>query len=203
MGKKLGLDKSYNALKTVLGSYPITGGKFPKGSFMERSLNLRAGSGDVKTKYGSAMTTSVNKGSKLLNVGKKVFSKTPIGRAVNLAVNVGSGIGIGYSYAKNKFNKKKADFQKGDYSDIKTDKKMSGGMMQGYGAARTSGMGLEDQSLMPGKMTKAALGILAMKKAKDKGAKGPELLSPAAMARRFFNKGGKMTKAKYGKHIKK
>jgi hypothetical protein len=26
-------------------------------------------------------------------------------------------------------------------------KKMSGGMMQGYGAARTSGMGLEDQSL--------------------------------------------------------
>ena len=158
MGKKLGLDKSYNALKTVLGSYPITGGKFPKGSFMERSLNLRAGSGDVKTKYGSAMTTSVNKGSKLLNVGKKVFSKTPIGRAVNLAVNVGSGIGIGYSYAKNKFNKKKADFQKGDYSDIKTDKKMSGGMMQGYGAARTSGMGLEDQSLPPGKMVRAKHG---------------------------------------------
>jgi len=85
----------------------------------------------------------------------------------------------------------------------KPTKAMSGGMMQGYGAARTSGMGLEDQSLMPGKMTKAALGILAMKKAKDKGAKGPELLSPAAMARRFFNKGGKMTKAKYGKHIKK
>ena len=28
MGKKLGLDKSYNALKTVLGSYPITGGKW-------------------------------------------------------------------------------------------------------------------------------------------------------------------------------
>ena len=154
MGKKLGLDKSYNALKTVLGSYPITGGKFPKGSFMERSLQLRAGD----KKYPTAITTSVNKGSKLLNVGKKVFSKTPIGRAVNLAVNVGSGIGIGYSYAKNKFNKKKADFQKGDYSDIKTDKKMSGGMMQGYGAARTSGMGLEDQSLPPGKMVRAKYG---------------------------------------------
>ena len=96
--------------------------------------------------------------SKLLNVGKKVFSKTPIGRAVNLAINVGSGIGIGYSYAKNKFNKKKADFQKGDYSDIKTDKKMSGGMMQGYGAARTSGMGLEDQSLPPGKMVRVSKG---------------------------------------------
>ena len=85
----------------------------------------------------------------------------------------------------------------------KPTKAMSGGMMQGYGAARTSGMGLEDQSLMPGKMTKAALGILAMKKAKDKGAKGPELLSSIAMAKRFFNKGGKMTKAKYGKHMKK
>jgi hypothetical protein len=31
-------------------------------------------------------------------------------------------------------------------------------MMQGYGAARTSGMGLEDQSLPPGKMVKAGLG---------------------------------------------
>ena len=169
MGKKLGLDKSYNALKTVLGSYPITGGKFPKGSFMERRLQLGAGnvSGKssslftdraLKLRAGQKLTTSVNKGSKLLNIGKKVFSKTPIGRAVNLAVNVGSGIGIGYSYAKNKFNKKKADFQKGDYSDIKTDKKMSGGMMQGYGAARTSGMGLEDQSLMPGKMVRASKG---------------------------------------------
>ena len=186
MGKKLGLDKQYSSLLT--------------------SVNKNSPSGVLSKVYKSIGTFPNVSGvanSKLLNVGKKVFSKTPIGRAVNLAVNVGSGIGIGYSYAKNKFNKKKADFQKGDYSDIKTDKKMSGGMMQGYGAARTSGMGLEDQSLMPGKMTKAALGILAMKKAKDKGAKGPELLSPAAMARRFFNKGGKMTKAKYGKHIKK
>ena len=164
MGKKLGLDKSYNALKTVLGSYPITGGKFPKGSFMERRLEIGAGSGGKK--YPSALTTSVNKGSKLLNVGKKVFGRTPVGKAVNLAVNVGSGIGIGYSYAKNKFNKKKADFQKGDYSDIKTDKKMGGGMMQGYGAARTSGMGLEDQSLMPGQMVRASKGKMTkLKKA--------------------------------------
>jgi len=34
----------------------------------------------------------------------------------------------------------------------------AGGMMQGYGAARTSGMGLEDQSLMPGQMVKARFG---------------------------------------------
>ena len=147
MGKKLGLDKAYNQLKAVTKAYPMTGGTATN-TFMKRSLSLKA----------SPLTTSVNKGSKLLNIGKKVFSKTPIGRAVNLAVNVGSGIGIGYGIAKNKFNKKKADFQKGDYSDIKTDKKMSGGMMQGYGAARTSGMGLEDQSLPPGKMVRAKYG---------------------------------------------
>jgi len=158
MGKKLGLDDLYKSI-----------GVFPKNTnkFMERRLKIGAGSGTsstlfkdraLKLKAGQPLTTSVNKGSKLLNIGKKVFSKTPVGRAVNLAINVGSGIGIGYSYAKNKFNKKKADFQKGDYSDIKTDKKMAGGMMQGYGAARTSGMGLEDQSLMPGKMVRASKG---------------------------------------------
>ena len=145
MGKKLGLDKSYNALKITLGKYPLTsiGKNSPSSAFMSRALKLNT-------------PPLVN--SKLLNVGKKVFSKTPIGRAVNLAVNVGSGIGLGYSYAKNKFSKKKADFQKGDYSDIKTDKKMGGGMMQGYGAARTSGMGLEDQSLPSGKMVRANTG---------------------------------------------
>ena len=168
MGKKLGLDKQYSSLLTnvnknspsgVLGKFYKSIGTFPKVSGVSNS--------------------------KLLNVGKKVFSKTPVGRAVNLAVNVGSGIGIGYSYAKNKFNKKKADFQKGDYSDIKTDKKSAGGEMnqmnikgymgggasRGYGAARTSGMGLQDESLMPGKMVRA--------------------------------KNGKMMKAKYGKMMKK
>ena len=130
MGKKLGLDDLYKSI-----------GVFPKNTnkFMERRLKIGAVSGTsstlfkeraLKLKAGQPLTTSVNKGSKLLNIGKKVFSKTPVGRAVNLAINVGSGIGIGYSYAKNKFNKKKADFQKGDYSDIKTDKKMAGGMMK-------------------------------------------------------------------------
>ena len=180
MGKKLGLDTAYNKLKAVTGSYPVTGGT-PTSTFMKRGL---------------ALTTSVNKGSKLLNIGKKVFSKTPIGRAVNLAVNVGSGIGIGYSYAKNKFNKKKADFQKGDYSDIKTDKKMSGGMMQGYGAARTSGMGLEDQSLPPGKMVRAKDGKMLSAKQKKIARMAPP---PDKITGADF----KAMKAKYGKMMKK
>ena len=42
----------------------------------------------------------------------------------------------------------------------------AGGMMQGYGAARTSGMGLEDQSLPPGKMVRANKGKMLSAKQK-------------------------------------
>jgi hypothetical protein len=199
MGKKLGLDKSYNALKTVLGSYPITGGKFPKGSFMEKRLQLGATSGK---KYPTAMTTSVNKGSKLLNIGKKVFSKTPIGRAVNLAEKVGYGAVIGYSYAKNKFKGK---------NETKVDKKMSGGMMrydaggmmQGYGAARTSGMGLEDQSLPPGKMVRANKGKMLSAKQKKiaRMAPPPDEITGADF-KAMKAKNGKMVKAGLGTFIK-
>ena len=61
---------------------------------------------------------------------------------------------------------------------------------------------LREEKAKPGKTVKASLGLLAMKKAKDKGAKGPELLSPVAMAKRFFTKGGKVMKAKGGKDVK-
>jgi hypothetical protein len=54
--------------------------------------------------------------------------------------------------------------------------------------AKGRGMGLQDEKVQPGKVMKANLGILAMKKAKDKGAKGAEFLSPLAMAKRMFNK---------------
>ena len=70
--------------------------------------------------------------------------------------------------------------------------------------AKGRGMGLQDESVKPGKVMKANLGILAMKKAKDKGAKGAEFLSPLAMAKRMFNKkAGGVMKARVGKSIKK
>jgi hypothetical protein len=68
--------------------------------------------------------------------------------------------------------------------------------------AKGRGMGLQDEKLKPGKVMKANLGLMFMKKAKDKGAKGAEFLSPLAMAGRFFTKGGKVIKAKKGKVIK-
>jgi hypothetical protein len=62
MGKKLGLDTAYNNLKAVTRSYnlgPLTEGT-PRSPFIKRGLNL---------------TTSVNKASKLLNIGKKVTNR--------------------------------------------------------------------------------------------------------------------------------
>ena len=184
MSKKLGLDAAYKGLNlttsvnknSVLNKINLSGST---GMKAYDSTKMLTNSIALGVKKPSQLTF----GKKALSIGKKVLGRTPIGRAVNAAVNIGAGIGVGYGIAKEKFNKK----------DV--DKKMGGGMMQGYGAARTSGMGLEDQSLPPGKMVRASIGLLAMKKAKDKGAKGPELLSPIAMAGRFFNK-GKMAKVK-------
>jgi hypothetical protein len=63
---------------------------------------------------------------------------------------------------------------------------------RGYGAARTSGMGLQDEKVKSGKVkpVKAflGLGVMAMKKAKKKGAKGAEFLSPALLAKRILGK---------------
>ena len=79
MGKKLGLDKSYNALKITLGKYPLTsiGKNSPSSAFMSRALKLNT-------------PPLVN--SKLLNVGKKVLGKTPVGKGLNLALNVGKAL---------------------------------------------------------------------------------------------------------------
>jgi hypothetical protein len=61
------------------------------------------------------------------------------------------------------------------------------------------GMGLQDESIQPGKVQKAGLGLMFMKKAKDKGAKGAEFLSPMAMLKRVQgNKTGGVMKYKRG-----
>jgi hypothetical protein len=56
--------------------------------------------------------------------------------------------------------------------------------------AKGRGMGLQDEKLKPGKVKKAFMGLAveAMKNSKKKGAKGIELVSPLAMAKRLFNK---------------
>ena len=75
-------------------------------------------------------------------------------------------------------------------SKLKYTAANQGGMMakstRGYGAARTSGMGLQDEKVKPGKVQKAALGAIALgiglKKLMDKKGKGlPPGLGAAAL----------------------
>ena len=54
--------------------------------------------------------------------------------------------------------------------------------------AKGRGMGLQDESVKPGKVQKAVLGLMFMKQAKKKGAKGAEFLSPLAMLKRISGK---------------
>ena len=69
--------------------------------------------------------------------------------------------------------------------------------------AKGRGMGLQDKKVKPGKVMKANLGLMFMKKAKDKGAKGAEFLSPLAMLKRVSGrKAGGVMKARVGKSIK-
>ena len=203
MGKKLGLDKSYNALKITLGKYPLTsiGKNSPSSAFMSRALKLNT-------------PPLVN--SKLLNVGKKVLGKTPVGKGLNLALNVGKALkktltsktNIGVSSAIAGFEAKNQIDKNPKVFDIslkemiygkKTDKKMAGGMMQGYGAARTSGMGLEDQSLMPGKMVRASKGKMLSAKQKKiaRMAPPPDKITGADF-KAMKAKNGKMAKMNRG-----
>jgi len=54
--------------------------------------------------------------------------------------------------------------------------------------AKGRGMGLQDEKVKPGKVQKAVLGLMFMKQAKKKGAKGAEFLSPLAMLKRISGK---------------
>ncbi len=69
--------------------------------------------------------------------------------------------------------------------------------------AKGRGMGLQDEKVKPGKVQKAVLGLMFMKQAKKKGAKGAEFLSPLAMLKRVSGrKAGGVMKARVGKSIK-
>ena len=90
----------------------------------------------------------------------------------------------------------------------KPTKAMSGGMMKGYGAARTSGMGLEDQSLMPGQMVKARFGdfmntFIADDKRSVAGKSGGADSGTAGEMRSKLGKSDVVEKKKIKNYIKK
>ena len=87
-----------------------------------------------------------------------------------------------------------------------------GGMMKGYGAARKSGMGLQDETMKPGKVMKARVGGLSRqrlesisnyrnKQAKMKKEKQKEENIRKTEISPLSARKGKMIKAKKGKYI--
>ena len=162
MSKKLGLDAAYKGLNlttsvnknSVLNKINLSGST---GMKAYDSTKMLTNSIALGVKKPSQLTF----GKKALSMGKKVLGRTPVGKAVGLAIAAGTGANIGYEYGKDKFKSFKEDIKR--VTGYKTDKKMNGGMMQGYGAARTSGMGLEDESLMPGTIYKANKGKMIKK----------------------------------------
>jgi hypothetical protein len=210
MGKKLGLDQAYKNLNLTTGVH--------KNSILNK-INLSK-STSMKAYDSTKMLTNsialgikkpskLTLGKKALNIGKKVLGRTPVGRAVNLVVNVGSGIGIGYSYAKNKFKGKsetKVDKKSagGEMNQMNIKGYMGGGASRGYGAARTSGMGLQDESLMPGKMVRASEGK-AVRPYNPKDKKQKKITDKQNPHSLYDSKTGKLkyTPAKEGKIMKK
>jgi|TARA_A100001201_G_C3980551_1_gene168427 hypothetical protein len=89
-----------------------------------------------------------------------------------------------------------------------SDKQNKKDLPRGLQIDTTTGEGAnitKEKIMVPKKKpTKAfmGLGVEIMKKAKKKGAKGAELLSPLAMARRFFDDGGEVEIKKGGDYIK-
>ena len=134
--KTKGLSDKY---KKILGSYPAISsssnmGKAPKGfekvlgkfplvtSVNKNSpLNKLGPSG----KFSSALKDMPkDKPSRISDVAKKIFKKSPVGRVIDAGTKIGLGAAAGYEYAKSKF--KKDDKSK----DVKVDKKATGGMAE-------------------------------------------------------------------------
>jgi len=64
------------------------------------------------------------KPSKISDVAKKIFKKSPVGKVIDTGTKIGLGVAAGYEYAKSKFKKDDKS------EDVKVDKKATGGMAE-------------------------------------------------------------------------
>jgi hypothetical protein len=63
-----------------------------------------------------------DKPSRISDVAKKIFKKSPVGRVIDAGTKIGLGAAAGYEYAKSKFKDKE--------EEEKVDKKATGGMAE-------------------------------------------------------------------------
>jgi hypothetical protein len=185
----LKLDKEYKArkeraIKTVqkdLSSRP------EMKELRKKTKGTVTDTGSTYSKGGAARTSGMGLQDEKVKPGKvqKVF----LGKMIK-----GAGKSIGRLFGA----KKSATATPGTVTMSKSGIGGEGGMLPQ----------LLQKAIDEGKVKKASLGLMFMKKAKDKGAKGAEFLSPLAMLKRISGKKkggvakGEMMKAKYGKMMK-
>ena len=110
-------DKNYARESQALkDSFKKTLGKFPTTTVNKNSpLNKLGPSG----KFSSVLRDMPKPApSKISDVAKKIFKKSPVGRVIDAGTKIGLGAVAGYEYAKSKLKNE----------DKKVDKKATGGM---------------------------------------------------------------------------
>jgi uncharacterized protein (DUF697 family) len=138
MSKKLGLDAAYKGLNlttsvnknSVLNKINLSGST---GMKAYDSTKMLTNSIALGIKQPSKLTF----GKKALSIGKKVLGKTPVGKAVGLAIAAGTGANIGYEYGKDKFKSFKEDIKR--VTGYKTDKKNKSSSNESYEEGRKEG----------------------------------------------------------------
>jgi hypothetical protein len=105
-----GADKS--KLKGLSDSFKKTIGKIPLVTSVNKTspVNFRSALKDMPK----------DKPSRISDVAKKIFKKSPVGRVIDAGTKIGLGAAAGYEYAKSKFKDK----------EEKVDKKATGGMAE-------------------------------------------------------------------------
>ena len=161
MGKKLGLDKAYSSLLTTVNKNSPT--------------NLSGKGLSTNTPLSNRPTINTKNTGVVKKVVKSVFNRSPLGRIIDAGVKIGAGVGAGYSYAKEKFkpdnkmgggmmygyetggmsSKQKAIAAKAPPPNVLDGKDFA---VLRAEKAKNRGMGLQDESMKPGKIMKAKYG---------------------------------------------
>ena len=123
-------DKNYaRESQAIKDSFKKTLGKFPAVTTTVNKNSPLKALGDTDsylqrrlTLSGSALTAGTVKPSKISDVAKKIFKKSPVGRVIDAGTKIGLGAAAGYEYAKSKFKDKE--------KKEKVDKKATGGMAE-------------------------------------------------------------------------
>lgn len=172
MGKKLGLDKAYSSLLTTINK------NSPSSDFLNRRLTLSTGKNqgmDTDIFKNRRLTLSTSNSGTIKKAAKSIFKRSPIGRIIDAGVKIGAGVGAGYSYAKEKFkpdnkmgggmmygyetggmsSKQKAIAAKAPPPNVLDGKDFA---VLRAEKAKNRGMGLQDESMKPGKIMKAKYG---------------------------------------------